>query len=182
MIKPYDKDPKLKGRTNCIQCSVVFGSNKSYKTQKGSRGMCKPCYMRWLWDNGHKVCKSCNCKLHSPQALPYCRLCKKQMRDGLLEIPDIKGISKRMKKGTSFDPLDVITRWDIMDIKMLLLRFKIGSNTAVDHFRVIHYYTKIWDTDIKLDVYEPDTQVHYMLKRLKHFYETNTNLKPKGWY
>ena len=180
MINPYDKDPKLKGRTTCIQCSVVF-NNISYRSKKGSRGMCKPCYMRWLWDNGYRVCKSCNCALTSPQAVPYCRLCKKEMRDGLVEIPNIKGISKRKKKETPFNPLDVLTRWDIMDIKMLLLRFKIGSNTAIDHFRVIHYYTKIWDTDIKLDVYEPDAQVHYMLKRLKHFYESNTNLKPRGW-
>lgn len=178
MINPYDKDPKLKNRTTCINCSVVF-NNSSYNSKKGSRGMCKPCYMRWLWDNGYKECKSCGGYLRSPQAIPYCRLCKKQMRDGLIERPNMKGISNRKKKET---PINHLSSWEIMDVKMLLLRFKIGSNNEIDYFRVIHYYTKIWDTDIKLDVYEPNIQVSYMLKRLKHYYETNTNLKPKGWY
>jgi len=178
MIDLQKKDPELKKRTSCINCGVVF-SNKSYYSLKGSRGMCKHCYMRWLWTYGYRECVNCKSYLKTPQVVPYCRLCKKQIKDGLMENPNIRGLGKRKPKDNFDKPLDKLTRLELIDVKLLLLRFKVGSQTPVDYYKTIHFYTKIWDIDVKLDSYEPDIQVAYMLKRLKHFYDTYRDLKSK---
>lgn len=155
-------------RDYCIDCKSTFGGT----TKKASRGRCRYCYNKFLIKHGFTHCSTCGDKLLHPQTISICKLCRKGMKSEKKSEQELDDVIKRISgDGISISRNDKNTLKPMLrDIQFLLLRFKWGTYGLADHYNIAHIYLKIWDYDQSLDVFPPEKQLQFMLKRLKGIY------------
>jgi RNA polymerase subunit RPABC4/transcription elongation factor Spt4 len=160
----YAAKRKVSKIKNCNECNVEFGSlNKKGKViKKGSRGYCRPCYMRMRGQVATRTCTGCGNEMASKR-LSLCPVCKSQ------EIS-----SKKWKRKVR--PPHIVDAETFELIRRLLVRYKVGHNNYADAFRVADVYMDIADNSNLLDNLREDYQIVEMLKWLKQTFDYNLQL------
>lgn len=154
-------------QTHCNECNVEFGSlNKKGKpVKKGSRGFCRPCYMRLFSKKSSNICAGCGNEMISKR-LSLCAICKQNQTS-----------AKKWKRKVRLPHIVDTETFEL--IRRLLVRYKVGHNDYADAFRVIDVYMDIADNTNLLDNLREDVQVVEMLRWLKQTFDYNLELLKK---
>ena len=150
------KKEKLK---NCIDCNIDF----ELLTKKAVSGLCKTCYTARIKASRKQPCLGCGCQMINGSFSGYCKICK----------VDFKIIKSRttIKKYTDILESIQVNQEQLLEIKILLIRFKRGLYSELDFFRVMNIYLDTRGFKVELEIYKPFEQVKFMLKDLKKIYE-----------
>jgi hypothetical protein len=152
---------------NCSECNVVFGSGGK-KTNYTSKGKCLTCYTKWWKSNIKLECVECGDKLPGRGSLKgLCAICKSKKTSN----SEQKLIEKGLLKGRRYEYK--IDAESIEQIRWLLLRFKYGTYTVVDMYRLAGLFEDLYGVTNRLDSKDPEIQIILMLKKLKEVYEKN---------
>lgn len=148
---------------NCLLCGVEYGTlnDKGRAVRKGSHSLCKTCYTRER--RPKKECIQCGNMMLIGSNTGLCAICKEEKRISANK----RGYAKKVK------PLPQLDIETYEAVRRLLVRFKFGSNTLVDNFRVANIYMDINNDPVLLDTLNEETQVVEMLKNLKRVYDFN---------
>lgn len=179
MLIPVSSKPKRLSKKvkldNCQDCNKTFNEKN-----RGSRGRCKMCYQRWRNKNGYLECKGCGTPTPTRPLIPYCRMCR---RLGKIEnysednAPDFNIIRRKLEQRLSRKTIE--QKQNILDpsisikeeAKYVLLKFKYGNYSIADIYRLISIYIEIWGLEAAIDNYDIESQLIFMLKRLKMFWD-----------
>lgn len=182
--------PKLKEEYEyCSDCKKPFSSEFTHHC----RGRCNPCYQRITRGNIKRAkkldsCVKCGDKFetinkrgtlvkriaHNLCARCYqfgrrttstCNVCGSGIKNG-----NIDGTCR----GCKTRPTKIKSKLDkeILEIiRLLLVRYRVGSNTLVDNLRVLDIYLEVEPKAVNLDSLTEESQVVEMLRRLKKIYD-----------
>ena len=156
---PTKKDKE----TNCSECNGKYGTlnDKGKAIVRGPKGLCKKCYGRNK--KPKKECIECGNMMLAGSNTGLCAVCKERKRAE-------KGGRRWVKKVKPLPVLDIET---YEAVRRLLVRYKYGTNTLVDNFRVADIYMDINENSILLDTLTEEVQVVEMLKNLKVVFDFN---------
>jgi hypothetical protein len=147
---------------------------------RGARGRCKTCYQRWRMGNGFTKCQGCGIPTPTKPLIPYCRMCRKlgNIKESGKDVhADFNLLRNKLEKRLYKKRIDqkqniIEPSNDIRErTKYVLLKFKYGNYSLVDIYKLISVYIDIWGTETAIDNYDLESQLIFMLKRLKMFWD-----------
>lgn len=160
-MKCYNKNYNLKNKVekppNCKGCGLIWGSinRRGNIVKRATTIFCSSCYPR-IKDQSNK-CLKCGDIIRAIHEM--CKQCKMedQPKYGVTKAND----QMRMNRET------------YESVRRLLSRFKVGSQTPIDHWIVLDLYLSLFGYDVYLDQYAEADQVYKMLRKLKNTWEWN---------
>lgn len=159
--RSYNKRPKEV--TTCIDCNISIGQ----KNKKGKlcdvliKRRCRSCYSKWNRNQLCLTCEKCGVQFITGSSACLCLSCRPKSRYSGKTIK---------RKDLSVEQFSTMLT--------LFRRYKTGTNTPVDNFRVVDLYLDIFESQsfvynssIGFDGYEEESQVVLMLRSLKKIYD-----------
>lgn len=168
-LRGYNQKPKEKHEA-CKICGGKVGDTniKGKIIYSITKGYCKLHYHQFYTKNACKTCQKCGLEFKHAKLSCLCTMCKPQP-------------SRQAKKPREFKNGKLVRRKDLKveDLQMMLTlfrRYKMGTQTAVDHFRVADLFLTIFENhpftyNSMLDSYNEESQVVLMLRQLKMVYD-----------
>ena len=159
--RAYNKRPKeIK---TCVECGISIGElNKKGKLcDVLIKQRCRPCYAKYNRNQLCDRCEKCGVQFITGSSVCLCLSCRPKSRYSKAEIG---------YKDLNVEQLSMMLT--------LFRRYKNGTNTPVDNFRVVDLYLDIYDrgafvynSSLTFDGYEEESQVVLMLRSLKMIYD-----------
>lgn len=150
--------------TKCSECGLSKGdrNHKNKLIEKFITGLCRYCYNKRKKERTCYQCITCGVTFDKGSLMCYCPTCLPRKRH------DDREISKKD-----------LTPENLSEMLTLFRRFKNGTQTKVDHFRVVNLYLDIlesksfvYNSAVVFDGYGEESQVILMLRILKKIYDT----------
>lgn len=178
------KQPKVKIRknsitqwTHCRNCKLAWGekNEKGRLVTQGSNGYCKRCYMDTWLKAEPSNCQRCGKQIERTTKT-LCKVCYDIERD------EYHDRNPNARKSSSYKNV-IIAQNKVLEyeefelIRRLLGRFKLGSQTRLDFYKLADVYIDIFETDVALDAYRELEQVRVMLRRLKVIWQRNNEIR-----
>jgi hypothetical protein len=150
------KKSRLK-QEHCSCCQLKFGSlnSKNKEVILRSSNLCRQCWYKNYRKNLITKCTSCNAEYDKASSSIHCSNCRQYKRKRYNTQPNVLPTYDEREK-----------------IRLLLNRFKHGTQTLVDPFILIDLYMTFYNDD-------SNTALVTMLRRLKITYDLNKVQKVK---
>lgn len=155
--------------SECQLCNITIGETnpKGKVIERLICGFCKYCY----YINRKTACKNCSkCGVEFLTTKPdcLCDLCKPTRRTAPAKV-------KKFRRGDLVSRKQ-LSREQLSQMLTLFRRYKNGTQSIVDHFRVASLYLEVFEGhpfvyNSMLDSYNEESQVVLMLRQLKSVYD-----------